>query len=80
MRWADGGPIVGGITITNLNISAPFGNTEPPVITLLGENPVGKISVGDLTGLVSTAQDESGDINSLITVGGNTGDTSTVGT
>ena len=43
---ADGGPLVGGITITNLNISAPAAaDTEPPVITLIGENPVISLSV-----------------------------------
>ena len=79
---ADGGPIVGGITITNLNISAPAAaDTEPPVITLIGENPV-NISVGDVyTDAGATAQDDiDGDISSLITVGGDTVDTSTVGT
>lgn len=79
---ADGGPIVGGITITNLNISAPAAaDTEPPVITLVGENPV-NISVGDVyTDAGATAQDDiDGDISSLIIVGGDTVDTSTVGT
>ncbi len=79
---AGGGQLEGGITITNINISAPAAaDTEPPVITLIGENPV-NISVGDVyTDAGATAQDDiDGDISSLITVGGDTVDTSTVGT
>ncbi|MBG0765022.1 MAG: DUF5011 domain-containing protein [Tissierellales bacterium] len=56
-------------------------DTEPPVITLLGENPM-NLTVGDtFTDPGATAVDNvDGDLTESIVVGGDTVDTSTAGT
>jgi len=56
-------------------------DTTPPVITLLGENPVNLYAGNSYTDAGAIASDDvDGDITSDIVVGGDTVDTSTVGT
>ena len=78
---ADGGPLTGGVSLSNLSVTPPApADTTAPVITLTGDL-VMELTVGDTytdPGF-SASDDTDGDLTSSVVVAGDTVDTNAAG-